>query len=172
MREQVVNFFQSLPDEGIAVHGTNLARAKSIKETGLLPDSLVGLDSDVWYNVQPPNLNRTLYHDIRREINSLVVEAVQRAYAATNPNYSFGGSPESRTPALVVFKPNEKFARSSLAVKLTPYPMTSKSSAPIPSENVLGILELNRTQSMKRFTSVVLGQIVNLITGPQTPKRE
>ncbi|MDO8269528.1 MAG: hypothetical protein Q7T54_02555 [Candidatus Levybacteria bacterium] len=158
MKERVTQFFQDLPDEGIALQGTNLARAKSIQENGLIPNSLVGLDSNIWYNVQPPSMNPTLFWDIMREINSHVRECIKFAdRAAKLDSYSYGNLSESSIPAIIVFKPLEKFDRTSMALKSAPYPMTRRETKPIPKENVFGVINLgrNNTQAKEVITQVV-----------------
>jgi len=172
MRERVVNFFQNLPDEGVALHGTNLARAKSIQENGFIPDSLFGLDSIIWFNVQPPSINPALFWDIRHEINSHVQESIKIAdRAATLDIYSYRNLVESAAPAIVVFKPLEKFDRTSISLKITPYPMTRREIRPIPKENIFGIINLGHCGTPARE---VISQVVDLFmpSVPQSPVQE
>ena len=172
MKEKVIQFFQDLPDEGVALHGTNLARAKSIQENGFIPDSLVGLDSNIWYNVLPSSINPALFWDIRQEINYHVRECIKFAdRAAKLDSYSYRNLAESAIPAIVVFKPLAKFDRTSISLKSTPYPVTRREIRPIPKENIFGIINLGYCGTQARE---VISQVVDLFkpSVPQSPVQE
>ncbi len=144
MKERVRQIFQSLPPEGVAIHGTNLARAKRIQQEGFQPQHLhprMPVD-ETHYFVQPPNFNPTYagehIQDLRQRFRDALLKYAQRAI--TEPKYKVGDEMDDNIPALVVFKPLQRFDMSLIANNVAPFSIHNKEKRNIPPQNIYGII--------------------------------
>ncbi|MBP7832191.1 MAG: hypothetical protein KA035_00250 [Candidatus Levybacteria bacterium] len=148
MRERVIEIFRSLPPEGIGIHGTNLARAKIMEAEGLKPQKLhpdLPLD-DVYYYVQPPNFNPTYTREHFEQLKEGFLQAYRKyaQRASTWSSYKVDSSPDSSTPALVIFKPNKVFDQNTLSFTHLPFTYIDSDLKPIPALSIYGIIPIHK----------------------------
>lgn len=144
MREQMQAIFQSLPPEGVAIHGTNLARAKKIRKEGFIPQNLhPGMPLDrTFYTLQVPNLNPTRATEHIDELKQAFRDAYTKyaIRAASRPLYKLSEDPASHIPAILVFRPPTQIDMNKHSNVTTPFPTVASYDNPIPGENVYGII--------------------------------
>ncbi len=148
MKEKFNRIFQSLPPEGIAIHGTNLARAKRIVDERFKPQHFVDSFSGrtIHYYVQVPtripmgHWDRLEHMDYLRYVfTDTLRRYAQRAITMTK--YEVRGDSDSKIPAIVVFKPTDNSHGGQL-VQPSQSVYKYYSEEPIPSENILGVLHV------------------------------
>lgn len=177
MREQLRRVLTSLPPEGIAVHGTNLARAERIQQEGFIPQDLcVGTNlHKTYYIVQPPNLNPSYSLLHLQEMKAMLNDAY-RTYASRAsraPLYELTHGPDDKIPTLVVFRPLARSFDASLhAHMLYPFPFVASDTKPIPAKNVYGIIPVPERKSAKKLISeavrILLEKgVINSVKPPQ-----
>ncbi len=177
MRERVVNFFQNLPPEGIAIHGTNKSRAKIIQQEGFNPQkekSLLDTKPLTWYLVQPPNINQLYWKIILDDIKRRTLNAQSHAIkAAQKPIYWTGQNPEDdKTPSIVVFRPLRKFDRSSIAFNQAPFPIIMSEEKPIPQNHILGFFDVDRKLNPVEMTRGIINVLTSASTIYQSPNQK
>ena len=135
MREQVRRIFASLPPEGIAVHGTTLANAKLMEDTGIYLE--FSKDGYIHYVVQPPCPNIDVDQFLFRvgERGALDV-ATTRAMIVTQSDRYYDRGDNTTIPALTVFIPLR------LQEKNPPFPYVQTNIKSIPADRIIGTVEI------------------------------
>lgn len=102
MKEALKYVCSQLPKEGVAIHGTNFSRARSIQKNGFNPN--IGPDNRTFYNVQPCSL--LSFNRLSEEIFAAIELSAKHSFRATSsPIYAFSNDRTDSIPAFVVFKP-------------------------------------------------------------------
>lgn len=155
MSERLAHILKSLPPEGIAIHGTNLANAKDIQNHGFSRTNKVGKKCYAhYYFVQPPateakpdvpELMDNIEYDAQTAIYTYAIKAKNKAvyHKPDNPE-------ESNIPALVVFLPLRP-ARN-LPDEHPSYSRQDSEDNNIPPENILGYISLDNLKRNKNET--------------------
>lgn len=171
MRERVRQIFKNLPPEGVAIHGTNLARAKLIAENGFDTAQMLrrDLEGKIFYIVQPPSIQmapRTLLTTARGKssVNIAVNLAVSHSHKAVNqPVYRFGqNGPDNETQALVVFRPVRVFDNLDSPENWHNTTEVTYESDPIPKERIYGIVRVKK--SSQKMDSEIMRDILKLLS--------
>lgn len=155
MRERVREIFSQLPPEGIALHGTNLARAKCIEQEGFVAEKGPVTDADdghFYFAVHPTDIPTYNLRQFLRAIRSVYLKyGTSYAFDATHRTYAFKDYPvESKAPALVVFKPiTERLPRNLSFARKEPND--------IPADHIIGVipLEVEGNSTKKTFRSIL-----------------
>lgn len=153
MRERVREIFSQLPPEGIAIHGTNLARAKCIKQEGFVAKKgPVSDDGHFYFAVHPTDIPTNNLRQFLRAIRFVYLRyGTSYAFDATHTTYALKDYPvESRTPALIVFKPIIERPPRNLS-------FVRKEPKDIPADHIIGVipLELEGNNTKKTFRSIL-----------------
>ncbi len=112
MRERVAHVLQSLPPEGVAIHGTNLALAKRIANGGMSRnqrDNSLEYSDAHYYFIQP-RLTGDNPQECLKQLNYALSDAIFiYAHKAIRKNayLDLKNIEESRVPALVILKPGD-----------------------------------------------------------------
>lgn len=146
MSERVREIFAQLPSEGIAIHGTNLARAKKIQELGFVSEfKPFGRDGHYYFAVHPEDIPEHKLSGFLKAVKSTYIRyAVDYSMGKTHdPMYKLENDPQGSTvPSLVIFKPLERQPPKNMN-------WVRHESQDIPAENIIGIIELNSTDKKK-----------------------
>lgn len=139
MRERFRTIIENLPPTGIAIHGTTLERALRIEKEGFDPNmsrsELYGYkDRQTFYVAQPPVTLSSL----------ITFKHLRGKISYTYANYAVSISEqrakqEGGEQALVLLIPYEPLPDD---LKMYGTPFIAYGSKPIPSENVLGIIQI------------------------------
>lgn len=115
MKEKFNRIFQSLPPEGIAIHGTNLARAKRIVDEGFDPYK-TGNVRPTWYIHQPLVIDPNDYSVSLMYIHGEVALKHARKAVQNLAYHLPEESAESKIPAVVVFIPNKTINTDQVSI--------------------------------------------------------
>ena len=140
MRERFRHIIEILPPTGIAVHGTTLERARLIEKNGFDPKMSRSLlngysDNQTFYVVQPPITPaplvtfRNLLGDGLSYLNRAVNTSEERITAAGD------------VQALILFIPPKELPDD---LKKYGTPFIAWDSRPIPPENILGVIQVEK----------------------------
>ena len=138
--EQIRTMFESLPEKGIAIHGTTLARAERINKEGLFPVKIAGTGRDgkkAWYIVQPPSCNPVQEVTFRRVVSSINAALERAGNAVWDDKYALTHDERDRITAFVLFTPEkdlqDEYAQEGIS-------FSDSTDKPIPQENMLGVI--------------------------------
>lgn len=160
MRERLREIFAQLPPEGIAVHGTNMSRARNIQKEGFIPQNLhPGTPLNrTYYIVQPPNANPFYALEHLDEVKSYLIKEASGKYAKrsiTWNQYEYSGTAEDKQPAIVVFKPLKVFDRNTHDFQLFPFPRIHSEDRHIPPNHIYGAIDISNIANERGLLAAI-----------------